>query len=99
MANYDNIKNKGFDKNPQNINRKGRPKMPDISDAIAKILNEEKDGLQALDAILKALRNKAIKGDVRAAQEILDRAFGKSKQHIEHSGQAFDNVTININEK
>ncbi len=25
MSNYKNIKNKGFDKNPQNINRKGRP--------------------------------------------------------------------------
>ena len=64
-------------------NTKGRPKMPDLSEAIAKILNDEKDGITALDAILAALRAKAAKGDVRAAQELLDRGYGKSKQVIE----------------
>ena len=81
-GNPDKIKGKGFDKNPQNINRKGRPKMPDLSEAIAKILNEEKDGRSALDAILAALRMKAAKGDVRAAQELFDRGYGKASQLI-----------------
>jgi len=67
-------------------NPKGRPKMPDLREAIAKILNEEKDGKSALDAILAALRAKATKGDVRAAQELLDRGFGKSQQFIQHDG-------------
>jgi ferritin-like protein len=61
-------------------NPNGRPKMPDISEALNKVLNEEKDGITALDAVLKALRNKAVKGDVRAAQELFDRAYGKAKQ-------------------
>ena len=68
-------------------NPKGRPKIPDLSEAISKILNEEKDGMIALDAVLKALRARAIKGDVRAIQELLDRGYGKAKQHIDHSNQ------------
>ena len=81
--NPQNLKGKGFESRPENINRKGRPKMPDLREAIAKILNEEKDGKTALDAILAALRAKATKGDVRAAQELLDRGFGKSTQVID----------------
>lgn len=78
--------------NPQNLkpfpkgvsgNPKGRPKLPDLSEAIAKVLADEKDGKTALEAVLMALRAKAVKGDVRAAQELLDRGFGKSKQIIE----------------
>jgi hypothetical protein len=76
---------KPFKKNDPRINRDGRPKLPDISEALEAVLNEEKDGLKALDAVLRALRNKAIKGDVRAIQELLDRAYGKSKQHIDHT--------------
>lgn len=67
-------------KKGQSGNPKGRPKLPDLKEAIAKILSEEKDGYTALDAILAALRKKAAQGDVRAAQELLDRGFGKAKQ-------------------
>ena len=41
---------------------------------------QEKDGITAGEAILKALRAKATKGDVRAAEVLLDRAYGKPKQ-------------------
>ena len=87
-----------FKKGDKRINRKGRPKLPDISEALEKVLNEEKDGLKALDAVLKALRNKAIKGDVRAIQELLDRAYGKSKQimDIESGGEPISAVNIRI---
>jgi hypothetical protein len=66
-------------------NYKGRPKLPDLKAAMAAVLAEEKDGMTALDAVLKALRAKATKGDVRAAQELLDRAFGRAKQSIDHT--------------
>lgn len=72
-------------KKGQSGNPKGRPKMPDLRDAIAKILAEEKDGKTALDVVLAALRAKAVKGDVRAAQELLDRGFGKAKQVIDNN--------------
>ena len=74
---------KPFKKGDPRINRDGRPKLPDISEALEKVLNEEEDGMTALDAVLKALRNKAKKGDVRAIQELLDRAYGKSKQSVD----------------
>jgi hypothetical protein len=87
---------KPFKKGDKRINRDGRPKLPDLKEAMAKLLNEEKDGITSLEIILKALEAKAAKGDVRAAQELLDRGFGRSKQTIEHSGIAFENVEIII---
>lgn len=78
--------------NPQNLkpfkkgqsgNPKGRPKMPDIREALVKILAEEKDGYTALDAILAQLRAKAAKGDIKAAEVLLDRAYGKARQTID----------------
>jgi hypothetical protein len=71
---------KGERRNPY-----GRPKLPDLREAMAKVLAEEKDGMTALEAILKALRAKATKGDVRAAQELIDRGFGKAQQFIDHT--------------
>jgi hypothetical protein len=64
-------------------NPKGRPKMPDVKDALARVLAEEKDGLTALDVVFRALRMKATRGDVRAAEVLLDRAFGKSRQSVD----------------
>lgn len=72
-------------KKGQSGNPKGRVKLPDIKDALAKILAEEKDGYTALDAILAQLRAKASKGDIRAAEALLDRAFGKPRQSIDHT--------------
>lgn len=71
-------------------NPNGRPrKMPEIEELLSDILNEEKDGLNAARAILLAIRNKAFKGDIRAAEMLLDRAYGKPKQFVDSS------VTIN----
>jgi len=62
----------------------GRPrKLPELDKLLADVLGEEKDGVSAAEAILKALRLKASKGDVRAAEIILDRAYGKARQTIE----------------
>ena len=78
-------------KKGQSGNPKGRPKLPDIKAAMAKVLAEEKNGMDALEAVLRALRTRAIKGDVRAAQELLDRAFGRAKQSIEYEGSLMMN--------
>jgi hypothetical protein len=74
-------------KKGQSGNPNGQPKkLPAIQKLLAEVLGEEKDGVEAAKAILMALRAKATKGDTRAAEILLDRAYGKAKQEIEHSG-------------
>ena len=64
-------------------NPAGSPKkIPVLDILLADILSEEKGGITAAAAIIKALLSKATKGDVRAAEVLLDRAYGKTKQSI-----------------
>lgn len=72
---------KGEDKR-RNIN--GRPKkIPELQVLLADVLGEQKDGIDAAKDILMALRAKATKGDVRAAEVLLNRAYGMPKQAID----------------
>jgi hypothetical protein len=65
--------------------KNGRPKkLPELDKLLADVLGE--DGIEAAKAILMALRSKATKGDVRAAEVLLDRAYGKSQQNVNVSG-------------
>lgn len=83
-------------KKGQSGNPKGRvPKIPELEKLLAEVLGEEKDGIEAAKAILLALRAKATKGDVRAAEVLLDRAYGKAKQVTEEVGNG-GNITLNI---
>ena len=67
-----------------NDGRGGRPrKLPELHVLLADVLGEEKDGVTAAEAILKAIRARAAKGDTRAAELLLDRAYGKPKQTSE----------------
>ncbi len=85
MPNPENIEPHKFKKG-QSGNPNGRPKkLPDIDELLGNVLGEEKDGLTAAEAILKALRLKATKGDVRAAEVLLDRGYGKAKQYIDNT--------------
>ena len=64
-------------------NPNGRPKkLPEIDKLLADVLGEEKDGLTAADAILRKLRAMAAQGNIRAAEILLDRAYGKAKQNV-----------------
>jgi len=76
---------KPFNEHPENINKNGRPKkLPELDTLLADILSEEKDGKTAAEVILMALRAKATKGDIRAAEVLLDRAYGKSLERLQH---------------
>jgi hypothetical protein len=71
-------------KKGQSGNPKGRPKkIPELEELLANVLGEEKDGKTAAEAILMAIRAKAIKGDIRAAEVLMDRGYGKPKQQID----------------
>jgi hypothetical protein len=73
-------------KKGETLNPNGRPrKLPELDKLLADVMGEEKDGLSAAEAILKALRAKATKGDIRAAEVLLDRAYGKAKQTIDNN--------------
>lgn len=71
-------------KKGQSGNPNGRPKkLPQLDVLMAEILGEEKDGKTAAIAILAALRAKATRGDVRAAELLLNRAYGKPKESLD----------------
>jgi hypothetical protein len=71
-------------KKGQSGNPAGRPKkLPELRELLANVLGDSKDGKTAAEAILMALRTKAVRGDVRAAELLLDRAYGKPKQDID----------------
>lgn len=68
-------------KKGQSGNPKGRPpKLPKLDELLASVMSEERNGLTAAEAVLRALIVKATKGDVRAAEVLLDRSFGKVRQ-------------------
>lgn len=72
--------------NDDRRNVRGRPrKLPEIEKLLDEVLGEEKDGITAMEAIVKALRSKAAKGDIRAAELLMDRAYGKAKQELKHT--------------
>ncbi len=93
MANEQNLKpfKKGQSGNPN-----GRPKKPDIDQYLIDALNDERNGVTAIEAIIKTLIAKAVKGDVRAAQELLDRLYGKSNQRVTHAGDEKAPVIIQV---
>ncbi len=85
MPKPENIEPHKFKKG-QTGNPNGRPrKLPELDKLLADVLGEEKDGVTAGEAILKAIRARAAKGDVRAAELLLDRAYGKPKQSIDNT--------------
>ena len=69
-----------FKKNDPRINRDGRPaKLPDLDTLLTEVLGEEINGKQAIKLMLIALRKKALSGDVRANEILMDRSYGKVK--------------------
>lgn len=84
MPNPENLKGKGFVKGKSG-NPAGRPrKLPQIEKILAEVLGEKDEyGPSGVKQILQALKRKAVKGDTRAAELILDRAYGKAKQPID----------------
>jgi len=83
MANPNPKRPPGFEAHPERINRKGQPKLPDLKELLAKVLGNTDEGKSGAEAILKAMEARAKRGDVRAAELLLDRAYGKPKQDIE----------------
>ena len=75
---------KPFVKGDPRINRNGAPpKLPELDTLLADILSEVKGDITVARGLLMALRNKGMKGDVRAIELILNRAYGKQVEKFE----------------
>lgn len=74
-----------FVKGDARLNRLGRPKKMNLEKLLRKVLMGRVKNQAALKGILIKLRDMALAGDIRAAELILDRAFGKAKQTIDSS--------------
>ena len=65
----------------------GRPKTAPLSQAcrelLARPLPHDSEDRTYAEAIAQTLAQKALEGDIRAAQEIADRAEGRTRQSIE----------------
>lgn len=82
-----------FKKDDPRINRKGRPlKLPDLDTLLAELLAEEKNGISAMKIILMSIRKNAVEGDIRSAELLIDRAYGKLKQTTDIN-MDFDKMT------
>ncbi len=68
----------------------GRPKKLPVTDVILRKLDQkctqDKAGRTWAELIVVALLGRAVKGDVKAIAELIDRAEGKAKQRNELSG-------------
>lgn len=99
MPNPNNIKAHKFPKGKSG-NPKGRPKkLPELDVLLINVLGEKGDSLSQAEQILAKLVQMAKRGDVRAAEVLLDRAYGKTKQTVElpggKDGKPFS-ITLNL---
>lgn len=76
-----------FVKGDARLNLLGRPKKMNLERLLRKVLLEKIDDRKALEGILIKLRDMALAGDIRAAELLLDRAFGKPKTTVETTGR------------
>lgn len=67
-----------------------KKKLPEIDDLLAEVLGGNPDDPESLSeakAVLSAMLKAAKGGNVQAQIAILDRAYGKPKQALEHTGK------------
>lgn len=79
----------------QVLNPTGRPKkLPELDRLLGDILGTEDDSKDGWAVIIEALKKKAAKGDVRAAELLLNRGYGKAKQFINLNHEGGVNIVF-----
>jgi len=66
-----------FREKPENINLNGRPKGRSLSDHLRKLLDDEENGENLADALVKMAVDRALRGDFKFWQEIMNRIDGR----------------------
>jgi hypothetical protein len=96
MPNPENIKGRGFDVRPENINRGGYPKGQknrstllkkwlDVKTKVKNLETGQDENGTVEDKVILGLLKKAIGGDVNACKEILDTVYGKMPDRLEQT--------------
>lgn len=75
-------RNGGKLKTGNTVNVGRPPKLPELDTLLAEVLTKETNGITAFHSILNALAKKAQSGDVRAAEVLLNRAYGQPRQQL-----------------
>jgi len=76
-----------FSSENQPANRGAKRQLPDLKDLVAKVLGNEVNDVTVAEAILMMLAKKSLNGDLKAADMILDRSYGKPTQVVENTGE------------
>lgn len=74
-------------------NPNGRPKkLPELDKILAEVLGPDETGKDGIQLIVEALIKKAAKGDVKAAELLLNRGYGKARQFISMNHEGGVNI-------
>ena len=91
----------GFDKHPENINRKGRPrKKTSLTDILVRhgrkrdVISEGGMKMSRKEAIAQKAWALALAGDLAAIKYIYDRIDGRPKESVDLSGDVDHTVRI-----
>ena len=81
-GNPQNLKHFKKGDDPRRNTAGGQRKLPELDKLLADVLGAPSDkGTTAAEEILLALYKKALKGDTRAAELLLNRGYGKPKDN------------------
>jgi len=84
MPKPENLKpfKKGVDER-RNLDGRPKGKLRDIKEVLTDLLSQEKNKQQLVDAVMTVVVNKALKGDLKAADMLLSYTYGKPTQKTE----------------
>lgn len=83
-------------KKGQSGNPAGRPKLRDIKEVLTDLLSQEKNKQQLVDAVMTVVVNKALKGDLKAADMLLSYTYGKPTQKTEITGADGERIDFKV---
>jgi len=64
----------------------GRPRIPSLKKMMDEVMGAKEDGIDPMTEVAKKLREMAKKGNIHAIRLILEYAYGRPTQRMEHSG-------------
>ncbi len=80
-------------KKGQSGNPNGRPKkIPALETILLENMTDEKNGYAYVDLIVKKLRDKAIAGDFKAIEYLLNRIYGKPKDNFKNKIESKEEI-------